>query len=726
MYARLSPFRVAIVLLAVVSPSVSSGQTESKEFFRQRFQFKKGEAEDRSYGYSKEWFERVVETDGHLMPAIGVQPIKSAAFDGPHDVAGRTRDILIDYSNQDRIFAASSGGGLWRSEDRALSWSPVNDNAKSLVVGCIAQSPLNPDILFHGTGEAHGSAYGIRGAGVFKSTDGGNTFVSLPSTEGNWMFSECWRIEFSKTEVDTVFVGTQSGGLMRTEDGGVTWEQVLDRTRVTDVITFSDGHVLAACSGVGIFYSPTGEPGSFLQVTDDSLPLNPGRIEIANCKGKPKHVYAAIERVTGKTSTVWTFYSKDGGRSWVRRSVASTGGTFDGYCLVLGVHPENEKKLVVGAVSLNYSLNGGRSWNRIEYLGQGHADKHAFANFDDDTSQFLIGNDGGVYEYDWSDLNRVAVPRNQGYNTLQCYHGDALSRQDVRIVGSQDNGSWRLGQPGTSMLEIPRAGDGGVCYISRQDPNYAYATSPLLGLSVTENFLETQPRWRNIEPSPEMAIEKFKFISPVAFNERDHRQIFAATKRGVWRTVNNGETWEDLSEPTTLNVTELLFVPRSNNLYAGGARGQFFRIENASDQVPGDQVDLRQSLPPSLRLDHLYCIKDVPSDPGTLLVAFSNHSGQPRIWKVTHADQDPQWRSISGNLPSQLPVNAVAEDPTHPKRVLFAGTDSGLFYTKDGGQTWSRESRVPYAVIYNLQVDAQERCLYVYTHGRGVWKLSLR
>jgi hypothetical protein len=135
---------------------------------------------------------------------------------GPYNIGGRTRALIVDRSNANRIFLGAITGGMWVSEQSGANWERVNDNEKTLNISHMAQNPLNPDELYYCTGEGAGNSGGAPGAGVFKSTDHGKTFFQLPATAvGTYDYT--WRIACSPVDSHTVFVATGSSGLYRSK-----------------------------------------------------------------------------------------------------------------------------------------------------------------------------------------------------------------------------------------------------------------------------------------------------------------------------------------------------------------------------------------------------------------------------------------------------------------------------------------------------------------------------
>ena len=159
-----------------------------------------------------------------VLPGVSWHPL------GPKNQGGRTRSILIDANDAtgNTVWAGSVGGGLWKTTNITAAeplWAPANDLFDNLALTSIAQDPSNPLVMYFCTGETgYFNSDAIQGLGVWKSTDGGNTWAQLASTN-NATFNTCTKIIVNSTGI--VFVGTRTGGLERSANGGTTWTKVL-------------------------------------------------------------------------------------------------------------------------------------------------------------------------------------------------------------------------------------------------------------------------------------------------------------------------------------------------------------------------------------------------------------------------------------------------------------------------------------------------------------------
>jgi Secretion system C-terminal sorting domain len=705
-------------------------------------------------GYFKQWFEKHKNADGIIPDGL---PLKW--YD--HDLAkfalpqaesesaivsveqlgatspqgGRTRALIIDQRNENVILAGAVSGGLWRSTDAGATWKALNDAASSLSVTAICQNPRKPTDFYYGTGETRGASQNISGAGIFKSTDGGLTFSVLPSTIGTTTVGTdmrfCNYIAHSLSHDSTIFVGTTSG-LYRSVNGGSSWEKVLTGSN-TGIVCYPDGRVLATVQAGGIYLSPNGNTGTFTKIVDPTFPTaGTGRILIANCKSFPQVVYALFTFSGGGSSYTQEgnnglFKSSDYGQTWEKRSDslsaiinARIGTTYSAYTQILGVHPTDTNRIVIGALSTKRSIDGGKTFSSFS---SGHSDNHVYANVSEGDN-FLVGSDGGVWRVNW--LNATTQTLGVGYTTFQFYAGNYGPTGKLAIGGLQDNGT-RKHQNG-SMVSV-FGGDGAYSHISQQNENKAYYATQN-GATYRTSTFTTGGGTTTITPTAAIA-EGVDFINQFEMNLADDQQLYYRTSKALWRTTNSGATWTRLLN-TGVNLTNIQAIGVENNanptVYVGGANN-FYRFDSAAtfDPTVKDYVFLRNSVPTEVKADAWGTISFHPSLSSTLLVGLTTTSPNPRAWRINKANTAaPEWVSISGDLPANLPVYQVQAHPDKPDSVYFAATAFGLYCSVNGGKNWTKETRIPNVPIFEMKLRANDRSLFLFTHGRGMFYVTLK
>lgn len=702
-------------------------------------------------GYYQDWFESRRNKEGIIPEGLrekwrahdmaiassrktSTTPYLLPDFLGPRHVGGRTRALLMDKGDQETMFAGGVQGGFWRSSNSGASWSSTNDQAENLSITCMTQSKFNPDIIYYGTGEVRGSGNDGGGDGVFKSSDGGLTFTQLPNTTvaANSHFKTISCIEHDLKSPSTVYVGTNGGGVYRTQDHGATWAQVYTGSDVRDMVVFQDGSVLIGHEGVGIFRSPDGSAGSFAAITDPTFPSSFWRIEVENAPSDPAIVYAMFEGADHDSGAVAMFRSNDSGFTWASRTAPSIGAGQTRYNFALGVSAADPNKVVAGAQKIQISWDDAWHWHSVTNT---HSDYHTFAVRNNDPDYFWIGNDGGVYKQAWNYTITDTTDLNNEYGVTQFYGGFHHPVTDATIGGTQDNGSWKVDVGSEDKVG---GADGGYAYIHQQSPNIAYRSqqhdysgdSTDGPIYMITNFNASSPSSGTLlNNNPTMDAEDYERFHFYLMNPANGYQIFSPTGQGIWRTNNtaaSSPTWTKITDSISGINTLECSSEADPHLYTGGKNGEMYSIFGATYHLAGQERNLTSFVPSSVAGEHIQALKIHPNNNGTLYVGFSAYCPDPRIWKMTGGTTlAPNWTDISGDLPPSLGVNTIAVDPWHPKDVLFAGTDFGMYYTVNGGTNWDKVSEIPNTPIYQIRIRPSDRKLFIFTHGRGVWTMEL-
>ena len=692
--------------------------------------------EDENGEIPRGMYARWVEAEKHSSHKkgenTGLENIKEI---GPNNVGGRTRDLIIDKSDPKRLLACAISGGLWESPDNGSSWVQVNDLSPNLNVTCIAQSPFDHNVFYYGTGEGAGNSSGVPGEGIFKSIDGGKSFIQLESTL-NANFDYIWDIGHSLVDDKTLYVATTNQGLWRSTDAGTSFEQVFkSNTDVHDFEILPDGSILLAAESKGVFLSANGDPGSFVKQTK-GLPSNGfHRIELAVADSFPSVIYALLAQgITGYNGTaVGVYKSSNGGKSWtyMGNPVEKTGANFGfpWYTLALGVDPLDTQLLVAGSAGFVFSRNGGKDWNTGN---NGHADHHAYTFRSDSPGNFYLACDGGIYGYNWETIASRYRDKNTGYNVTQFYAGSYMPDSFGVIAGAQDNGT-NYSIDGRAKFNSVYGGDGSFCHIHQEVPTIAYVSSQNGNLRKT-NQLDlpvplTSRVLNELDANFDGTVDDGAyFIHPFEMNYKNGEQLFFPTRRRLWFSFDGAGSWFTLTNP--ISNLYAVGVPNDEDpqtVYTGGDNLQLWRVDDIYNASPGDEVSLRKNLPSGLQGGFISNIVVHPNDESTIFLSLSNFSKTSRVWRVDDADTDsPTWTDLGGDLPESLPANSMSVDPNNPDSFFMVGTDFGLYTTQNAGKTWIKDERIPNVAIHQIKLRYKDRRLFIYTHGRGVFSADLQ
>lgn len=684
----------------------------------------------------------------------GIEP-DSWEWLGPGNIGGRIRSIVIHPINTNRMWVGSVSGGIWRTTNSGTSWAPVDDFMANLAVTTIVINPANTNEMYAGTGEGFGNIDSIRGAGVFRSTDGGVTWDQLASTSGpvngpDWFFVN--RLAISPNG-STLLAATNTG-IWRSTDDGAMWNP--EQANVCwDIDFHPSNNSLAIAGGAGVArYSNDGgdtwTAATFKINASDPNPvlLNGGRVEVAYAPGTPSTVYASVNLNDGEI-----YKSTDGGQNYSR---VNTGNNFflgsnnqGWYDNVIWVNPQNSNFVIVGGIHLWRSTDGGTTLTRIsDGSNSAHADHHvivAHPAFNSTTNpKVFFGNDGGIYRTDnittasdssgWIELNN-----NLG---ITQFYGAAGNSDGVIIGGTQDNGTLRY-NGSTETWTRPLGADGGYCAADLTNSNYFYGETQNFGLRRSTDGAQS---FAQIYCDPDHFIldgmgnstgkcqngwgitdvnNLSNFIAPFILDLNNANRLLAGG-RSLWRSTNVKAaipTWTAIKNPSpaNVNISAIAVAPGNQSIiWVGHNNGDVFRTTNGTAANPTwTQVDTN---PTGLPNRFVTSLTISSSNSNIVYVTLGGFVGD-NVYRTTDAGNT--WTEITGTgatgLPD-VPVRALVISPI-VSNYLYVGTEVGIFASEDNGATWGLPQDGP----ANVSVD-QLFCLggdlIAATHGRGIYRAS--
>ncbi|MBT8397372.1 MAG: hypothetical protein HKO65_12900 [Gemmatimonadetes bacterium] len=629
---------------------------------------------------------------------------------------GRLTAIAVHPTSSDIIYVGGAQGGVWKSTDGGMTWTPKTDEQCSLAMGSIAIDPVNPEIIYAGTGEQHFSSDSYYGCGVLRSEDGGETWTQLGAsvfTGDDFTNAKISRVDVDPStagvvETTTVLAATTLG-LFRSADGGAMWDLVLGGTATDLVRNPSDTQVLyAAIRSTGVFKSTDGGV-TWVEIAEGFPTENVSRINLALAPSSPETILASIQH-RSESNLLGIWKSTNGGASWIQLGAnGASCGTQCWYNMTIAVSPADPNVVYFGGVSLYRSINGGLSFSDVR---RGiHVDQHLITFDPQDPGTVYVGNDGGVFRStdgggSWTSLNTNLV-------LTQFYPGVSLHPWEAAVAmgGTQDNGT--LESQGTDEYARVLGGDGGFTAINPQNPAIRYGETQwntestfsgprrsdggsfvrkVNGIDVTENAL---------------------FIPPLVMDPVNPDRLYFGTVR-LYRTDDRAESWTSISEPFNGRISAI--APAASDpmvVYMGTSTGGVHRTENGGELW--SQI--------TLGIPNRY-IRDMAVDPTDWQKVFLTVSGFQSGHVFRSSDAGRTWEDISGDLPD-IPVNAIVLDPAEAN-TLFIGTDLGVFVTNDGGVTWTAmKDGFPNVAVFDLAYNASTGVLLAATHGRGMFTLSL-
>ncbi|HEX8772447.1 MAG TPA: Ig-like domain-containing protein [Pyrinomonadaceae bacterium] len=662
----------------------------------------------------------------------GIQPA-GWTWLGPGNVGGRIRSIVIHPTDTQTMWVGSVSGGIWKTTNGGASWVALDDFMANLAVSTMVIDPNDPNTLYAGTGEGFSNSGSRRGAGVFKTTDGGATWAQLPSTANiNWLLVN--RITISP-DGQVILAGTATG-IWRSTDGGANWSQ-RSTIRTLDLNfdpTNGSKAIASGTAGAGARYSTDGGLSWTLAT---GLPTT-GRIEVAYARSNTSVVYAGVEINSGE---VWR--SSDGGQTY---SLVNTGtnylGTQGWHNNIVWVDPTNPNIVIVGGIELWRSTNGGVNFTRISNSGStpgtsAHADNHMIVEsplFNGASNKTVFfGNDGGIYRA--SDVYTVGnnppsytagwQELNNNLGITQFYGGAGNATTGYIVGGTQDNGTQRY-TGGTEGWNMTAGSDGGWCAADQADPNYFYGETQWMGIHRSTNggvssSLITNP---SLSTGLTDAVSNVpNFISPFILDPNNSNTLLAGGPN-LWRSTNAKATppssvsWSIIKTTIGSNISAIA-VARGNSdiIWVGHNNGNVYYTTNGTSASPTwTQVDTGAPGLPDRMVTRL--IID-PTNSSRVYATFGGFLNN-NVWRTDNSGAT--WTGIMGNLPS-LPVRTIAVWDKNPS-FLYVGTEVGVYASADGGASWSGTNDGP----NNCSVDElfwMGDKLVAATHGRGMFSINL-
>jgi PKD repeat protein len=680
---------------------------------------------------------------------------------GPNNVGGRSRALMFDPNDPTykKVWSAGVSGGLWYTNDITADppdWNHVDGFWNNIVVCAIAYNPANTQEFYVGTGEGWFNADAQRGGGIWKTSDGGVTWNHLANTDPGVYNSSSHFHYVSKIVIKAngyIFAATRgyyvnTGGIMRSTDGGVTWTRVLSqyvsgtyRDWGADIEIAANGDLYASMGiySAGQVYKSlnanNGASGTWTNLSTNIGMANAKRIELACAPSNSNVIYAVAQGGSGDNDVEWFKKSTDGGTTWSALSIPlmvdGSGNHFTRgqafYDLILAVHPTDPNLVIVGGIDLHRSANGGTTWTGIShwYGGFGkpevHADHHAIVFRPGAGDEVIFGHDGG-FTYSTNAGNSSATPtftdKNTGYNITQFYACAAKNEtaSNYFLTGAQDNGSQKFTMPQIGSTTEVSGGDGAFCHIDQINPD-------IQTTAYINNNIYRSLDGGNSFPSL-ISESSGHFINPSDYDSQRKILYLAANSDQLKRIsgMDGAITNTNLAIPVgPAKVSAIKVSPYNDVLFLGIENGRVYMFSNASTGTPTlSRID-NGTLP--ITTAGWVSSIDVGSNDNNIMVTYSNY-GVTSIWETT--DGGVNWYSKEGNLPD-MPVRWGLYNPENRNQVLLA-TEVGVWSTDNFGTgtnsapDWGISStNLAYTRCTMLKYRPADKMVVVSSHGRGLF-----
>jgi PKD repeat protein len=666
---------------------------------------------------------------------------------GPTGIGGRARAILWDPNSVSHkgFFAGGVGGGLWHTDDVTVlnpNWTQVSPLFGNIAVTCINSDPSNSQVLYFGTGEGWNNVDALRGAGVWKSTDGGMVWDQLPSTNiPNFYY--CQGIEVTSDGV--LYVATKSG-LWRSADGGTTISKVLGTGLnaagdwMTDIEQAGNGDLFVGVSGAGVYKSAAslgatqGTIGSWTHLST-SFQAGYSRVELAVGGNNSNYVYAVCN-VSDASSPIYR--STNGGTTWTTTpgqpnlgNDISNGQAW--YDLTIQVDPADHLTVYTGGIDQHRSTNGGSAWTQIT-SGYGipglpymHPDQHYTIINPANNQEVVFANDGGIYHSTNRGTN--VAEHNNNFNVTQYYSCaiDPRAGKNKIIGGAQDNGSSMVSAPGVGVGISLTGSDGAYVAINALNPDTMYTTTQYATVRRTRNNGVNFSAITNTTLNENNTL----FINPLEIDPVNPNNLYQSST-SLWHhpaaASGSAAGWVRRSASVNTNITAIAPAYNPSTVVYFAAGGTVYRVSNISTS---NSTTVHPTVNPTgLGNGYINCVMVDPADNNHIVVTYSSYGVAKRVAECRNADQGANavWKTLTGNLPD-IPCNWAALEPNNPNGLLV-GTDIGIFRCSDITQPaasiyWTPESMgMGLARVEQIRVRHADKMVFIGTHGRGFFSTN--
>jgi len=637
------------------------------------------------------------------------------------DISGRISALTADW-NGGILYIGTASGGVWKSTDDGASWTSIFDNAGTMTIGTVTVDPNSPSTLWVGTGENNQGCESYFGLGLLRSTDGGATWEIRNGTGAATLedLSSFASVDVDPRDSNKLVTGgrirgctgggAQAGAIYTTDDAGITWTNRLDGVQVYEIQRDPQiPDTLWAATNTGIHMSADNGVTWALQ-TKSNLPNgNVGRSELAIAPSDGKTVYALFQG-----SGFWR--TTNGGKKWSRMAFQACDGQCS-YNMVIRVDPFDPDTITRGTIHVFRSTNGGGIWldlsNNWGSNQKVHQDTHALLYDPNNPGTYYVGSDGGVWKT--SDNGQTFVNKNGNLNITQFYAvGVHPTDTDTICGGAQDNSS--LARTTSDRWDLQVAtGDGFVCQFNPVDPRYAYATSYPYNNRPSIYRSTTGVLGSFYRITGGMVSGRSNWVTPYLLDPQSPSVIYVGAER-IHVSINDGTSWTPVGPADMTGgsgTIKALGINRNNPavLLAGTTDGRVWRTTNGAN----DWVDISAGLPSR-------SINDVAADPYDTDRAFAvvGGFGTAHVWEWTAAGG---WTPHDVGLPD-VPINTVL---MRTSQNIFVGTDVGMFRSVDGGATFE-----PYMdglpqglVVTDLRYSEGPDVITMGTYGRGAWQVAV-
>ncbi len=676
---------------------------------------------------------------------------------------GRINCMAFHPTNPASYFVGVAQGGLWKTVNNGLSWTPLTDNLPITRISDICIDPNDTNTIYISVCDFEYIGFGLKlngrkrnthyGLGIYKTTDGGLTWnptgLSFVMTQGD--ASLLRKVIIDPTNSNNL-VACGVSGMYTSSNAGVSWAQILDSLfwdmiqvpSTPNILYAATGWVKNADAGYAAIYKSTNF-GATWTMLSTGIPLRDSvqRVKLALSPSDPNYLYALGVDTVGGLYAIYK--TTNAGTNWIRSYPGvnildpydgmGTGGQGN-YDLCFMVHPTNRDILYVGGVNMYGSADGGLTFDPLAHWTTGygptlHGDVH-FLIAQPLTGNIFACSDGGIYRttsvstITWAQAQGGTPWPTQwtkisdGMNITSFYRiSSSKNASGLLLAGAQDNATFYFDGAGWNTVY---GGDGMDNYLDTINDGFMWCASQYGGFGFSNdgglNFGGADPN---------VNFENGEWTSPIIADYKNYGTLYAGFTN-VTKSTDNGSTWSAISSfPVSGfydNEISALAVSHTNanTIYAAKRVKYEFAIPGSMYVTTNGGTnwnDITAGLPDSL---YYTSVEVSESSNATAFVTFAGFSVGNKVFKTTNTGAN--WQNISYNLPN-IPVNCIKYIPGTNGNLMLA-TDLGIYVLYAGSTTWVNQSLgLPNVILSDIEFNIPLNKIYISTFGRGIWATDL-
>jgi len=707
---------------------------------------------------------------------------------GPANQGGRIVDIEAQANDFSKVYIATGSGGVWKSNNAGTTWEPIFDDYETASIGDIALDPNNRNIIWVGTGEANNRNSVSWGYGIYKSTDGGTTFQNL-GLESTHQIARVLVNPTNSDDICVCAIGHLWGysgdrGLFQSKDGGKSWKKSIDglpndgKTGCTDLVRDTKNpnilysamyhrlrqpwHFHSGGDNGGIFKSI--DNGATWTKLSNGLPTGPtGRIGLAIYDQNPDIVMALVEAEQTDSLDIpgsGVYRSENGGSSW---TYVNNYNNRPFYYSQIRINPQDDQRVYLLTTTYMMSEDGGKTFENGSPDYEIHGDYHAMWIDPTNKDRYYMGADKGM-----------SITHDHGKATTlldnlpiaQFYRINYDMRDPYYVYGGlQDNGSYAT----ASFTRDARGilsddnwkmhwGDGQDSAFNPFDWTDAYSsmekgtyfkynpkTRALKRISPNSvNTIDFHKTFNKLEEDPDQL--RYNWSSPLVMSPHNPSHIYVGANH-LFRSTDKGQSWDIISPDLTTNDPVKRRRGISGGITPDNSGAEYHcAIHNISISPMDEEIiwvgtddgnvqctvdgghhwmNVRSNIPEVPQGLWVSRIEASHFDPDRAYVSFDGHrSDNFGTWVFVTNDAGQTWQKITTGFEKGETVRVIREDLKNPD-LLFAGTETGVWYSLNRGLTWHRLTlNMPTVSVYDLKIHPRDNDLIVGTHGRSIWILD--